>query len=250
MKRTNKALTAAILTFYSLFIIFCFLVGFLAITGIKEEVKLESEFTSIENLIDNSSIDNPQIENMLNNYVTTGDYLNVEKAIKDYLRDLLDECQRLDDIFQSQELLNVLSFSNFESDTPYFSNSKNTINTYSQELKSIKNNLINLLDTNNILNYANKYHLEGYYLEYFKTLIIDENMLNTNRDDIESNIDYALNMLDIYTELFALLSTNTDSWTMDEDYIYFDNDDLLNEYNRLLDIISNMDFSSNVESFI
>ena len=75
-------------------------------------------------------------------------------------------------------------------------------------------------------------------------------MLNTNRNDIENSLDYALNTLDIYKELFELLSNNVDSWTMDEDYIYFDNDNLLEEYNRLIEIINNMDFYSDVESFI
>lgn len=250
MKRTSKALTAAILIFYSLFIIFAFIVGFFVITGIKEEVTLENEFSAIEDLIDNSSIDNTQIDYMLNNFVTTGDYLNVEKAIKDYLEDLLVECRRLDNIFQSQDLTNVLSLYNFDADAPYFYESQNIIENYYQELKNIKTNLINLLDTDSIISYAEAYQLQDYYLDYFKNLIIDENMLNTNRNDIENSLDYALNTLDIYKELFELLSNNVDSWTMDEDYIYFDNDNLLEEYNRLIEIINNMDFYSDVESFI
>lgn len=250
MKRTNKALVAVILIFYSLFIIFAFIVGFFVITGIKEEVTLENEFSAIEDLIDNSSIDNTQIDYMLNNFVTTGDYLNVEKAIKDYLEDLLVECRRLDNIFQSQDLTNVLSLYNFDADAPYFYESQNIIENYYQELKNIKTNLINLLDTDSIISYAEAYQLQDYYLDYFKTLIIDENMLNTNRNDIENSLDYALNTLDIYKELFELLSNNVDSWTMDEDYIYFDNDNLLEEYNRLIEIINNMDFYSDVESFI
>ena len=250
MKRTSKALTAAILIFYSLFIVFAFAVGFFVITGIKEEVTLENEFSAIEDLIDNSSIDNTQIDYMLNNFVTTGDYLNVEKAIKDYLEDLLVECRRLDNIFQSQDLTNVLSLYNFDADAPYFYESQHIIEKYYQELKNIKTNLINLLDTDSIISYAEAYQLQDYYLDYFKNLIIDENMLNTNRNDIENSLDYALNTLDIYKELFELLSNNVDSWTMDEDYIYFDNDNLLEEYNRLIEIINNMDFYSDVESFI
>lgn len=250
MKRTSKALTAAILIFYSLFIVFAFAVGFFVITGIKEEVTLENEFSAIEDLIDNSSIDNTQIDYMLNNFVTTGDYLNVEKAIKDYLEDLLVECRRLDNIFQSQDLTNVLSLYNFDADAPYFYESQHIIENYYQELKNIKTNLINLLDTDSIISYAEAYQLQDYYLDYFKNLIIDENMLNTNRNDIENSLDYALNTLDIYKELFELLSNNVDSWTMDEDYIYFDNDNLLEEYNRLIEIINNMDFYSDVESFI
>lgn len=250
MKRTSKALTAAILIFYSLFIVFAFAVGFFVITGIKEEVTLENEFSAIEDLIDNSSIDNTQIDYMLNNFVTTGDYLNVEKAIKDYLEDLLIECRRLDNIFQSQDLTNVLSLYNFDADAPYFYESQHIIENYYQELKNIKTNLINLLDTDSIISYAEAYQLQDYYLDYFKNLIIDENMLNTNRNDIENSLDYALNTLDIYKELFELLSNNVDSWTMDEDYIYFDNDNLLEEYNRLIEIINNMDFYSDVESFI
>ena len=250
MKRTSKALTAAILIFYSLFIVFAFAVGFFVIRGIKEEVTLENEFSAIEDLIDNSSIDNTQIDYMLNNFVTTGDYLNVEKAIKDYLEDLLVECRRLDNIFQSQDLTNVLSLYNFDADAPYFYESQNIIENYYQELKNIKTNLINLLDTDSIISYAEAYQLQDYYLDYFKTLIIDENMLNTNRNDIENSLDYALNTFDFYKELFELLSNNVDSWTMDEDYIYFDNDNLLEEYNRLIEIINNMDFYSDVESFI
>ena len=250
MKRTSKALTAAILIFYSLFIVFAFAVVFFVIRGIKEEVTLENEFSAIEDLIDNSSIDNTQIDYMLNNFVTTGDYLNVEKAIKDYLEDLLVECRRLDNIFQSKDLTNVLSLYNFDADAPYFYESQNIIENYYQELKNIKTNLINLLDTDSIISYAEAYQLQDYYLDYFKNLIIDENMLNTNRNDIENNLDYALNTLDIYKELFELLSNNVDSWTMDEDYIYFDNDNLLEEYNRLIEIINNMDFYSDVESFV
>ena len=250
MKRTSKALTAAILIFYSLFIVFAFAVGFFVIRGIKEDVTLENEFSAIEDLIDNSSIDNTQIDYMLNNFVTTGDYLNVEKAIKDYLEDLLVECRRLDNIFQSQDLTNVLSLYNFDADAPYFYESQHIIENYYQELKNIKTNLINLLDTDSIISYAEAYQLQDYYLDYFKYLIIDENMLNTNRNDIENSLDYALNTLDIYKELFELLSNNVDSWTMDEDYIYFDNDNLLEEYNRLIEIINNMDFYSDVESFI
>ena len=37
---------------------------------------------------------------------------------------------------------------------------------------------------------------------------------------------------------------------MDEEYIYFDTDELLEEYNRLLDIINNIDFTTNTDSYI
>ena len=37
---------------------------------------------------------------------------------------------------------------------------------------------------------------------------------------------------------------------MDEEYIYFDTDELVEEYNRLLDIINNMEFTTDIENYI
>ena len=70
------------------------------------------------------------------------------------------------------------------------------------------------------------------------------------KEDIASSIDYIIANLDAYKTFFTFLSTNKDYWTMDEEYIYFDTDELLEEYNRLLDIINNIDFTTNTDSYI
>ena len=59
---------------------------------------------------------------------------------------------------------------------------------------------------------------------------------NLNLKSEIKEIPYAINNID-----FTFLSDNADYWSIDEEYIYFDNDDLLEEYNHLLDIIENID---------
>lgn len=97
MKRTNKAFIGILMAGYALLMIFIVFVGVNVYQGIVTEKKLDNEFAQIEYLIDTNGITDNTIDIKLNSYVSDGDYLDVEMAIKEYLRDLLFECRRLEE---------------------------------------------------------------------------------------------------------------------------------------------------------
>ena len=249
MKRTSKAFTVTLMAIYTVILIFFFVVGYFVVDGLQIENRLDNEFAEIEYLINRDGITNTNIDIRLNNYVSEGEYLYVEMAIKDYFKDLLTECRKLNAIYEDLPLTTVLYLYNFDEDAPEFSYSKRVLSEKSNELEEIGNNLTYYFDENTIMSYAEKYNLSWYYVDYYKSMMIDDTIINENKEDIEQNIDYLLAMLDTYTDFFTFLSDNAEYWTMDEDYIYFDTDELLEEYNHYLDIINNMDFSSDFESF-
>lgn len=250
MKRTNKAFIIFLMTGYTLILIFVAVVGVKVYQGIQIEQNLDNEFSEIEYLINNKGLSDNNIDIKLNSYISSGDYLEVEMAIKGYLKDLLEECRRLEDVYTNTQLNNVLYLYNFDADAPYFNSSKSIIDTAKVELQSIKESLLKMFSEDTIMSYISPYDLDGYYEDYYKSMMFDHELMNENKESIEDNIDYSLTMLNAYQEYFTFLSDNASYWTMDEEYIYFDTDELTDEYNRLLDIIMNMDFSGDIESFI
>ena len=250
MKRTSKTFTITLMTLYTIILVFFFTVSFFVVEGLQTESMLDEEFYEIEYLINKEGITNTNIDIRLNSYISKGEYLYVEMAIKDYLKDLLTECRNLNAIYEDLPLTTVLYLYNFEDDAKEFNYSKKILSENKNKLEKLGNNLTYYFDENTIISYIEKYDLSWYYVDYYKSMMIDDTILSESKVDIEKNIDYLIAILDTYSEFFNFLSTNAEHWTMDDEYIYFDTDELLEEYNHYLDIINNMDFSNDFETFI
>lgn len=252
LKKTSKAFIAVILIGYIIVLIGVSSIGYLVFAGLENEALLDKEFEELDYLINNYDLDNNNIDRKLNSYVTEDDYLVVERAIKNYWKEVVKNCRRLDDIYENYELYLVLSFSNFYIDAPNFTSSLNIIDASIANLEEVKNNLLYLYDKDTIISYIENYNLDQYFIDYYKDLMIDEEVLKTSIKEIENSINYSTSALQIYDELFLLLQKNQHLWYLGDDgYIYFDDDNLLNEYNRLIYLIENIDFSNtNIEQNI
>lgn len=251
MKKTSKGLIAIYMFGYAVFLIFAIGIGFFTVENLKNEKLLNAELEELDYLFNNYDLNYNEIDKKLNNYVTTDDYLTVEKAMKDYWKEIVKNCRRLEEIYNNQDLYLVLSFDNFYSDSPNFMFSQNIIDTSITQLQDVKNNLAYLFDKNTILSFIEEYELDKFYIDYYKDLMIDEDTIVDSRKEIENSLDYTINALKIYQELFKLLQDNQNSWYLYGDYIYFDDDNVLNKYNELLDLIENIDFSDvNIEQYI
>ena len=241
MKRTSKTFTICLMITYTLIVTFLAIVGYYVYDGLKTEKILDDEFSKIEYIINRDGISNNTLDIMLNNYVSDGEYLQVEMAIKNYFKDFLNECRRLEDLYTNYELNRVLYLDNFDEDAPYFETSKKIITDAQVDFTSIQKNLTDYFSKEKIMSYINDYDLSWYYVDYYENMTIDENIIDENKEEIDSSIEYVLAVLNAYNNYFTFLSDNADYWSIDEEYIYFDNDDLLEEYNHLLDIIENID---------
>lgn len=241
MKKTSKTFTICLMATYTLIVTFLAIVGYYVYDGLKTEKMLDDEFSKIEYIINRDGISNNTLDIMLNNYVSDGEYLQVEMAIKNYFKDFLNECRRLEDLHTNYELNRVLYLDNFDEDAPYFETSKKIITDAQVDFTSIQKNLTDYFSKEKIMSYINDYDLSWYYVDYYENMTIDENIIDENKEEIDSSIEYVLAVLNAYNNYFTFLSDNADYWSIDGEYIYFDNDDLLEEYNHLLDIIENID---------
>lgn len=191
----------------------------------------------------------PRINDLLNNYVSSGNYLVVEKATKEYLKDILYYARRIDELNDNEEFIMVLSMENFYSDMPEFNDSLRIIADVSLEITDIQENFVNLLQEDVVLSYLDD-NIFSYYKDYYKELIFDTDSIEDDALTIESNLDFVLSVLDLYEEFYTFLSDSKDDWIVDGEYIYFSNTDLEEEYLDILYRIENIEYYDNSFNFV
>ncbi len=249
MKRTSKLTIGIILTLSSIFVLAAIFFGCVIFYIVKEELKIENNLSEIDYLV-NYDINDSRIDDLLNNYVSSGDYLVVERACKEYLKDILYYARKIDELNYNEEFIMVLSMENFYSDMKEFNNSLRIIEDVYKEINDIKEKFVNLLQEDVVLSYINDKNLMSYYKEYFKELIFDADSIEDDALTIESNLDFILNVLDLYEEFYTFLSDNKDDWIVDGEYIYFSNTDLEEEYLDILYRIENIEYYDNSFNFV
>lgn len=248
MKRTSKLTIGIILTLSSIFVIAAIFFGSVIFYSVNQELKIENDLSEIDYLVNYDMFD-PRIDDLLNNYVTSGNYLVVEKATKEYLKDILYYARRIDELNDNEEFIMVLSMENFYSDMPEFNDSLRIIADVSLEITDIQENFVNLLQEDVVLSYLDD-NIFSYYKDYYKELIFDADSIEDDALTVESNLDFVLSVLDLYEEFYTFLSDNKDDWIVDGEYIYFSNTDLEEEYLDILYRIENIEYYDNSFNFV
>ena len=248
MKRTSKLTIGIILTLSSIFVIAAIFFGSVIFYSVNQELKIENNLSEIDYLVNYDMFD-PRIDDLLNNYVSSGDYLVVEKATKEYLKDILYYARRIDELNDNEEFIMVLSMENFYGDMPEFNDSLRIIADVSLEITDIQENFVNLLQEDVVLSYLDD-NIFSYYKDYYKDLIFDADSIEDDALTVESNLDFVLSVLDLYEEFYTFLSDNKDDWIVDGEYIYFSNTDLEEEYLDILYRIENIEYYDNSFNFV
>ncbi len=248
MKRTSKLTIGIILTLSSIFVIAAIFFGSVIFYSVNQELKIENDLSEIDYLVNYDMFD-PRINDLLNNYVSSGNYLVVEKATKEYLKDILYYARRIDELNDNEEFIMVLSMENFYSDMPEFNDSLRIIADVSLEITDIQENFVNLLQEDVVLSYLDD-NIFSYYKDYYKDLIFDADSIEDDALTVESNLDFVLSVLDLYEEFYTFLSDNKDDWIVDGEYIYFSNTDLEEEYLDILYRIENIEYYNNSFNFV
>ena len=248
MKRTSKLTIGIILTLSSIFVIAAIFFGSVIFYSVNQELKIENDLSEIDYLVNYDMFD-PRIDDLLNNYVSSGNYLVVEKATKEYLKDILYYARRIDELNDNEEFIMVLSMENFYSDMPEFNDSLRIIADVSLEITDIQENFVNLLQEDVVLSYLDD-NIFSYYKDYYKDLIFDADSIEDDALTVESNLDFVLSVLDLYEEFYTFLSDNKDDWTVDGEYIYFSNTELEEEYLDILYRIENIEYYDNSFNFV
>ena len=75
------------------------------------------------------------------------------------------------------------------------------------------------------------------YIDYYEKIAIGSDAMEviTSSRYIDVVFDYYIELIKIYEDMVNLLSSNPDGWYIEDDMVYLNTEELLNEYNDIVD---------------
>lgn len=146
-------------------------VGIVVIQDFKQEALLKEEIAAMDILMNQDYINDILIEKKINTYVTTGDYLEVEKAVKTFYQDVYECYKEINEILYDQNIVNLLTIYNFKKDGPAFESSLKFIEEKKSRLKNLEEETTILFTETHIMNYIKEKKLDSYYEDYYHDLM-------------------------------------------------------------------------------
>lgn len=203
--------------------------GYLIVSDLKQEEILKQEIINVSNKDLLKS--NYEIE-----VKTTGDYAYVEEAVKKFYKQLSDSVKIMNSSLNDENLINILSPANLEKDRPHFQQSFQLLDAAEAKTKEAINTIISLCNEEKIKNLLDKEKVDDYYIDLYQELMYTKKDIQTlnetkvEMEELSNNIDAFLKKV---REILQMLERTNDSWQIEDNQIYFDNNQQVEEYNRL-----------------
>ena len=176
---------------------------------------------------------------------TTGDRAYVEEAVKKYFKSLSDSVKAINSYLNDEELINILTIDSLRNDSPNYIKSHTIIsNTKSKVTKELEN-ISSLCDEDTIKNLIDKDKLsdsEYYYDLYLNLMYTKKDLedLKSTKEEMETISNNLNKFLDKVDEILTFLETNANYIEYTDTDIYISNDNVLNEYNNLVDELTTL----------
>ena len=216
-------------------IVIAFLVvGYFVISDMIQEDKLKTELAEINELSNAETIDMNAINERLDRRITTGDYAIVEDTFKTYLRENFDNSLQIAEILNDEKITTLLTAENYQEDGKDFTESKNYITTTREQLENCKTKYTEFLTEEKAMSYINDKGLDSYYTDLYKQEFVGDIETAGNDDTVENSIDEIISILNTSEKVLNLLSENQDSWEMNGESILFNNENISNQYDELI----------------
>ena len=220
-----------------LILIISTITGYFIYVKMVKEKALNDEITRINDVLKQKNIDEKKLNKYLNRTVSKDEYRIVEKAYKSYLKDNQKILNDISVFFKNNDSANLLTIKNIKDDGKEFTNSLKKLKEDKETLKNLQKKYKNQNTTKTINSYIEKKNINKYYKNYYKNKITAN--INVNTDKLNKTIDENLILLDKIEEVFNFLIKNKQSYQVDDKKIYFYNDNLKNEYTKLINDIKN-----------
>ena len=221
-----------------LFVLFCILIGIVIVEDNKQEKLLDEEV----NMLLNVDLLEDNIDMTI---VSDDEYGVIEKTIKKYLKDYSDNYKSYIKTLEEFEFSEMFTASTFKNDGPDFLNSKNKLSKLQKDVNNSLDSLIEMSSEKYIMSLIEKKDLTEYSVDLYKEYMMGTDVNSFN--DIISDDVADMKKISIYVNLFLddcyaiydFMSKNRSSWNVDEsaNAVYFSNNELVSEYNSLLNKI-------------
>ena len=200
----------------------------------KEKVLMQNEVKEVLKCISEKEVNLKKIEEITSPKITSGNRLAVEEALEEYILVSANAINTTITLLNDERITNLLSDTNFQNDGPAFLTSKTYINETKQKLLQNKKDILSLTDTSKIMSYFKNSTNDIYYEEMYRNLAIGNGLKETDIKTFSDSIDKIINLLDVSSKALNLLSENSNAWHLQNNQIYFNNQELLNTYNNLI----------------
>ena len=161
-------------------------IGILVFKDFKQEDILRQEMLEFENLTRAENIDLDQIDQRIRELKTTGDYGVLEKAMKEYLSDVVNVSVNISNILNDEKIVNALTPENYTEDGPDFVETKQFLEQSKNNLEKYKNEVLELLTNEKAMSYIENKNLDEYYIDLYKEIALSEDTaLDENNKEIE-----------------------------------------------------------------
>ena len=210
-------------------------IGILVVNDFKQEDILRQEMLEFENLTRAENIDFDKIDQKIREIKTTGDYGVLEKAMKDYLADVVNATVSIADVLNDEKIVNALTPENYMEDGPDFVQTKQFLEEAKGEIEKNKTEVLKLLSNEGAMSYIENKNLDQYYIDLYKEIALSEDTaIEEDNADLEDSLNEVARILDIETHVINLLSENKNGWEIHDQNIVFNNETLQNQYNEYI----------------
>lgn len=206
-------------------------------SDLKQEEKLATEMTELNELLNKEEFDKNLIKERLDRIVTKGDYALVEKACKQYLSDVFNVSQKIADTLSNDSISKLLSIENYKTDGPEFNDTKKYIAETKQTLAELKDNYYELLTEEKVMSYINDKGLDSYYTDLYNKEVIGDLENERNDKTVDEAMNGIITLLDSVEKIIDFLIENKNAWQVDGESLAFTSDSALNKYNELLEML-------------
>lgn len=230
----KKVIIAIVAFFVAAFVMFGVMLGI----GISKDSKqldvYRAAMEDFQQAVDNDSVTVEKIRSLADEVKSEGDYARVEKAAKEYLRDVFvpfyvaNELQQ-DGIYAEGVSLNLLT-----TDGPEFAASFAKTNAMLAQLDQIQATLDTLFTRDAALEYLGE-GLDEYYVELFETEVRDVYEDVALKNSYEKYIATVRPISNQYQKMMYFLKDNGSRWRIEDGKIIFTTTKLTDEFNRLSD---------------
>ena len=211
----------------------------------KKAELLEQEFSHIEEVSQRETIDYDSVYYYTNRTVLDGTFGEIEKATKNYIRDVYQEVEGLDAIINSSDFQNLLTVPVILEDGPLFVESQAYVEQTRKDLEKKKEAMIALLEEDKIMEYYSDVHgiFSDLIREELKASVLSD--FQSTKEEIENMMAMLDDYLVLISNTMSFLTENKDSWELEGEYISFATDELYNTYEAFITRINDLSYRLN-----
>ena len=210
-------------------------IGVLVVNDFRQEDILRQEMLEFENLTRAENIDLDQIDQRIRELKTTGDYGVLEKAMKDYLADVVNVTVSIADILNDERIINALTPENYTEDGPDFVQTKQFLEEAKGKMEQYKTEVLTLLTNEGAMSYIEDKNLDQYYIDLYKEIALSEDTaIEESNAELEASLDEAMSVIDTESQVFNFLAENKTGWEIQGENIVFNSEELQNQYDELV----------------